>query len=37
MVHAATESVAAALPRWLTPYASGEKQGWAQAVMAYAD
>jgi len=24
-------------PRWLEDYASGEKLGWAQAVMAYAD
>jgi hypothetical protein len=25
------------IPAWITPYASGEKMGWAQAVMAYAD
>lgn len=32
-----TSSGAPALPRWLTPYARGEKQGWAQAVIAYSD
>lgn len=26
-----------AQPSWLASYASGEKQGWSQAVMAYAD
>ena len=25
------------LPTWIAPYAGGERQGWAQAVMAYAD
>jgi hypothetical protein len=24
-------------PSWLSAYATGEKSGWAQAVMAYAD
>ncbi|MGF6870782.1 hypothetical protein [Paraburkholderia sp. MM5477-R1] len=37
MVNAATPCAAGAVPCWLAPYASGEKQGWAQAVMAYAD
>lgn len=37
MVNAAPQSAAAAMPRWLTRYASGEKQGWSQAVMAYAE
>ncbi|NLP65548.1 hypothetical protein [Paraburkholderia sacchari] len=25
------------IPAWISPYANGEKTGWAQAVMAYAD
>jgi hypothetical protein len=24
-------------PSWLASYATGQKQGWSQAVMAYAD
>lgn len=30
-------SAALTEPSWLSAYAAGQKQGWAQAVMAYAD